>query len=459
MQKTAMEEDRKRDGGCLGWTIVLASFMVSFIQQGFSTSIGLLLPFIVSHFKASVLEAGLTGSIMTCLMLGVGPLVASLIQRWGHTTTSLLGSLLATLGLMSAGLYIHHLEGTNLVVLYLTVGGLTGLGLGLLYLPAHEILQHHFSQRLGLALGLASSGSGLGQLALAPLLQLKLSKLGLGVALYCLAGLLALTAGPALLYSPSSGHQTPEIIAEKPHAKKQKSTRQTYKDLLGSSAIRLLLLSHLLVSMGIFSNFHYMADHVVQHGMEAANASLLLSVTGGANFIGRVVFGLLLDRFRSKTIFLTSLALLANALSFFLQEFFLSFSSQAVLAGLFGLTFGAKSSSTVLIIRMVTEDVTTALGLCFLVFSVSSLLGVTVTGVLFDQTGDYGLGLLVLSLLAGLGAALLGPLAYLQGRPQKKPAIEKDISNMGAVRQLKKNPAYGRHQLSRPMRIEGPIQI
>ena len=70
----------------------------------------------------------------------------------------------------------------------------------------------HCSRRLGLALGLASSGSGLGQLALAPLLQLKLSKLGLGLSLYCLAGLLALTAGPGLLYSASSKHQALKVL-------------------------------------------------------------------------------------------------------------------------------------------------------------------------------------------------------------------------------------------------------
>ena len=115
---------------------------------------------------------------MTCLTLGVGPLVASLIRRLGHTTTSLLGSGLATAGLLAAGLYIQEAEPPHsLPVLYLTVGGLTGTGLGLLCLPAMDVLQRHFSLRLGLALGLATSGSGLGQLALAPLLQV--------IILYC----------------------------------------------------------------------------------------------------------------------------------------------------------------------------------------------------------------------------------------------------------------------------------
>ena len=68
----------------------------------------------------------------------------------------------------------------------------------------------------------------------------------------------------------------------------------------------------------------------------------------------------------------------------------------------------------------VTKDVTAALGLCFLAFSSSCLLGATTAGAMFDRTRDYCLGLLVMAGLAGVGAALLGPMAVLQARSMKK---------------------------------------
>ena len=102
-----MEGTQRTDGGCIRWIVAMASFM-AFIQVGFSYSIGLLLPSIVSHFQPSRAEAALTGSIMTCLTLGVGPLVATLIRRWGHTVTSVLHSLMATSGLLFAALYIQQ---------------------------------------------------------------------------------------------------------------------------------------------------------------------------------------------------------------------------------------------------------------------------------------------------------------------------------------------------------------
>ena len=179
-----------------------------------------------------------------------------------------------------------------------------------------------------------------------------------------------------------------------------------------------------------------MADHAVQHGIDANSATLLLSFMGRANCVGRVFFGFLLDTFRGHAILLTALVLVANSLSFFLQEFFLSFASQCVLAGVFGLTFGAYSSSTVVVLRTVTEDTTTALGFCFLAFAASSMLGVGTAAALFDKTGDYCLGLLVMALLAGLGAALLGPMASLQGRAQMKSTIDPYVPKLTQMAQI-----------------------
>ena len=369
------------------------------------------------QFQVSRAEAALAGSIMTGLTLAVGPPVSSLIKRFGHRRTSLAGSLLATFGLLLAGLYIDLLSGDQIAVLYVTIGILSGLGFGLLCLPAIDILQFHFNARLGLALGLASSGSGLGQLVLAPLLQLALSSLGLGSSFYCLAVLVALTIPAGLLY------KTPEGLEKVEEDEEKQSAWQTYKELLSSPPMILLLFSHLLVNLGIFSNFSFMADHAVQHGMDINNTGLLLSVMGGANCAGRIIFGFLLDRFRQHALLLTAAILITNAISFLLGEFLRTFGGQAALAGTFGLTFGAYSSSTVIVLRTITKDTTTALGLCFLAFATSSLLGSTTAGAMFDSTGDYCLGLLVMAILAGVGSLLLGPILWIQKKAERKHLI------------------------------------
>ena len=86
-------------------------------------------------------------------------------------------------GLLISGLYIESGPTVqNILVVHISVGGLVGLGFGLMYLPAMDIVPHYFDHRclikalsreaehsiifccrLGLATGIAAAGSGVGQ--------------------------------------------------------------------------------------------------------------------------------------------------------------------------------------------------------------------------------------------------------------------------------------------------------
>ena len=58
---------------------------------------------------------------------------------------------------------------TSIAVLYLTVGVLTGLGFGLIYLPAIVSVSIYFEKKRAFATGIAVCGSGLGTFIFAPL--------------------------------------------------------------------------------------------------------------------------------------------------------------------------------------------------------------------------------------------------------------------------------------------------
>jgi len=206
-----MMGDGKPDGGCLAWTIVLSSFMVSFLQDGFRDSFGLLLPAIADHFQVGRAEAALTSSFMTLLTLGSGPLVAALLTSNGHRKVTLAGVLLATGGLLLSALYIQLSISPSIIVLYLTIGLLTGFGFGLMYLPAMDIVEHFFSRRLGLAMGLACCGSGFGQFVLAPLLHLATDHFGLVGTLYCLSATVSVAFFFALLYRLPGSNEKEEL--------------------------------------------------------------------------------------------------------------------------------------------------------------------------------------------------------------------------------------------------------
>ena len=120
----------------------------------------------------------------------------------------MVGVLLATTGLLLSALYIQLSTAPYIVVLYITIGLITGVGFGLMYLPAMDIVEHFFSRRLGLATGLATSGVGIGQLVLAPLLLLATEHLGLAGTLFCVSATVAAAVFFAFFYRCNSKYST-----------------------------------------------------------------------------------------------------------------------------------------------------------------------------------------------------------------------------------------------------------
>ena len=57
----------------------------------------------------------------------------------------------------------------SIIILYFTVGVLTGLGFGLIYLPAIVSVSIYFEKKRAFATGIAVCGSGLGTFIFAPL--------------------------------------------------------------------------------------------------------------------------------------------------------------------------------------------------------------------------------------------------------------------------------------------------
>ena len=142
-------------------------------------------------------------------------------------------------------------------------------------------------------------------------------------------------------------------------------------------------------------------------GISKYHTSILLSIMGVSNCLGRILFGKILDRFRSKAILLTSIVLMTNALSIVLSGLVPSFVGQAIYAAIFGATFGAYISSVVVILKIIMNDITVSLGISLFTFAIASLLGPTSVGYLYDITGSYSPGFLAVGLGSILGALIL----------------------------------------------------
>jgi len=412
------DDDKKMvvDGGCLAWSIVFSSFMISFLQDGFRDSFGLLLPSISEHFKTGRTQAALTNSLMTLMTLGSGPFVALLIQKLGHRTVTLIGVGLSVSGLLLAGVSLEYLDPPSLLLLYLSVGIMTGLGFGLMYLPAMDIVELYFDRNLGLATGIAAAGSGIGQLVMAPLISLAKESLGLAFTLALLASTVFLATGFAFMYKqPKKGLdlQPPKVdLATQGEAKEGwlRSLISCYVSLLKTPAMSVLLLSHFLMHLAIFAAFNFSADRAAHLGLDHRHTSYLLAIMGVSNCLGRILYGKALDAFRPRTFAMTTGVLLVNAGAVAGSDCLTSFGGQAVYAAVFGATFGAYISSLMVVLRLVVVNgarVTEALGLSLLTFGLASLAGPAVVGQIYDVYGSYRAGFLLVGGMGAVGALLL----------------------------------------------------
>lgn len=150
------------DGGW-GWAVVLGSFMLHIIADGIVYSFGVFYIEFLDEFKAGKGDTAWIGSLVPGVCLLVGPVASALTNRYGCRKVTVVGALVASLG------FILSLFAPNIYYLYVTFGILSGLGFGLMYLPAIVSVSHYFDTKRSFATGLAVCGSGIGTFIFAPL--------------------------------------------------------------------------------------------------------------------------------------------------------------------------------------------------------------------------------------------------------------------------------------------------
>ena len=264
----------------------------------------------------------------------------------GHRATIITGASLASAGLLSAGLYTEYCEQEppNILVLYLTII-LTGLGHGVMYLPSLTIIKLYFDTKLGLAMGLAASGTGFGEFIWAPIVGLVNKNFPLATNFYFFAGINFASLLFCFIYkSPAEKQKTDETKA-------RGDCLGSFRSILTTPHKLLFILHALLVNIGIFAVLTFFAARAISFGISETNTSYLLSMMGLASFICRIVFGVIADRFRDKVLWILFSVHFINGINIIISQFFKTFLAQALVAIIYGAAFGAKVTLNVVLIR------------------------------------------------------------------------------------------------------------
>ncbi|XP_074112661.1 monocarboxylate transporter 14-like [Cotesia typhae] len=159
------------DGGW-GWAVVFASFMIHVVTDGVTYSFGVFYIEFLYYFKEGKGETAWIASILVGITLCSGPISSAFVNKYGCRAVTIAGAILSSICLLLS------VWAPNVITLYFTIGIGTGLGFGLIYLPAIVCVTIYFEKLRSLATGIAVCGSGIGTLIFAPFIEYLIREFG-----------------------------------------------------------------------------------------------------------------------------------------------------------------------------------------------------------------------------------------------------------------------------------------
>jgi MFS family permease len=385
------------------WALVALCFTLGVASRSIADSFGIFVPSLQEAFGAS--RASVTAIYSFCLLVaGTGaPLAGWLADRFGLRTLTMTGIAAAALGTLSASVADQVWQ------LYLGLGLMMGFGSAALGGVLHSSLLGRWfpSHRLGTALALAWSSSGVGGILILPLAQYLIASAGYRHA-YLVLGLSTASFLVLLAVLPWRRIEAgaPGIVPSRV-AHPGGGSGPTVKEAMREWPFWGLGLAFMGTSLGIFSMAPQFMAYLTERGVDGAYAARALAVAGVLTPIGMVGFNLLADRGGRRIA-----AMLAYGCSLG------GLGALALVRGpsddlwlwlfvaLFGCSVGSRGPmiSTLVTLRYRGANLGRIYGLISVGMGLGGSLGAWIGGVLHDLTGDYT-AVMIFSALSLLMAA------------------------------------------------------
>ncbi|VDP12371.1 unnamed protein product [Onchocerca flexuosa] len=199
--------------------------------------------------------------------------------------------------------------------------------------------------------------------------------------------------------------------------------------LLKEPAMFLLCISNLFGMLGFYVPFMFLIDMAVAKGHSKGSGSLLLSVIGVTNTIGRIAFGWLADRGWLSALTINNFALIGCGLLTCLCPLLPGYGGLMVYSVLFGFIISAYISLTsiVLVDELGLERLTNSFGLLVVSRGIASLLGTPLAGIVYDVFASYDASFYfagVIILLSGLVSCLIPAVRRCRLNESAKETVE-----------------------------------
>jgi MFS family permease len=391
-----------------GWVIVAVFFIICVILVGSSLSFGVFFKSIESEFEIS--RATTSGILSVYMVLGAAFSILGgwALDRYGPRIIILL------MGLFTGLSFLLSSQTTSLWQLYITYALFLSVGVSAIYVVRISTISRWFKEKRGLALGIASSGIGLGQVIMVPLATFLISTLAWRIA-YIVMGLIAwlivlplsrlLKRDPYEMGTFPDGRGGYPSDTENVNASVQLRSLSLIQALKTRSFWALILMTF---SHGF--SFMLIQTHIIPYttdiGFTIGEAATVLSLLGGVSIIGGIIMGRVSDSFGRKTTIITSLLLQAGACVWLIwtQDSWIFFP--------FAIIYGFASGGFTPPLNVITSDtfglhnIGLITGTLSIGWGIGAAVGPIIGGVIFDVKQSYSIAFLLVTGIM-LTAALL----------------------------------------------------
>ncbi|MGE0700004.1 MAG: MFS transporter [Hyphomicrobiaceae bacterium] len=383
-----------RPDSALAWRMLAAAFAVGFVVFGVVYSFGVFMKPVMDDLGASQSVVSAYYAVSSLAFYLLGPLTGRIGDRMGPMWIAMAGALT-----MGGGLALTSLvrdAWTGLAVYGLGVG----IGAACAYIPTFAIIGGWFDRYRTRALGIGVAGTGLGMLAVPPLVAMGIEHNGWRATMAALGAASMVVIGVAAL------------IVRRPQGAASAEGRPL-GEALRSRAFAVMYGSWVLGTMALFVPLVFLPAFAARRGVDPVSASWLISVIGGASIAGRLGIGLVGNTLGA--IGLYKLSVLTMALSYGLWLVAPGYAWLLAFAALLGVAYGVRIAlvAPVLIEFFGVRDLGALLGVFFTATGIAGLLGPLIAGFAVDATGDYGLAI--------MAAIAWGLLAFVVVLPLRKP--------------------------------------
>ncbi|OLN86697.1 Riboflavin transporter MCH5-like protein 1 [Colletotrichum chlorophyti] len=361
------------DGGLRAWMVASGAATIFFCTLGLSNTFGLFVEYYMTHQLQGQTASNISwiGSVQSFLQFFSGMLGGPLFDRYG-----------VWIIYPSAVLYVFSLMMLSLCSRYwhfmLVQGILMGIVQGFLQIPAFAAVAQYFDKKRAAALGLAVAGSSIGGIAMPFILSKMLNNSSITFAWS------VRIIGFIVLFFMAFA-----CVAVKPRIPPRK-TRLFLVDPWKQARFVMFIAALLIIFVGMFTPAFYLPTYATTQGMGSALAGYLIAIVNATSTFGRIVPGILADKYGNLNIF--AIGGISTGIIVFCMTLATTNAGLIVYAAFFGLGSGTIMSGAAASLSRCADDpseVGTYMGMGMAVAGVGALVGPPINGAIAQATGGY----------------------------------------------------------------------